>query len=161
MTNDEAVRCNKQLRLFMMAEDAANDTNRFLEESYEALDMAIKALEQATCEDCISRQAVEEMIKAELPERGMWEIEGDKEKETVCEVCVELMQKLSDLPPVTPQPKTGKWIFHKSFDNGRKNCNECIECSQCHTWLGHDCYAKTPYCPICGARMEVENEDRD
>lgn len=45
MTIDEAVRCNKQLRLFMIAEDAANDTNRFLEESYEALDMAIKALE--------------------------------------------------------------------------------------------------------------------
>lgn len=54
------------------------------------------------------------------------------------------------------QPKTGKWIFHKPFDDGHKNCNGCIECSQCHTWFGHDCYAKTPYCPNCGAKMEVE-----
>ncbi len=63
-----------------------------------------------TSEDAVSRQAVEEMIKAEMPERGMWEIEGDKEKETVCEVCVDLMQKLSELSPVTTQPKTGHWI---------------------------------------------------
>lgn len=63
-----------------------------------------------TAEDAVSRQAVEEMIKAEMPERGMCEIEGDKEKETVCEVCVDLMQKLSELPPVAPQPRTGNWI---------------------------------------------------
>lgn len=44
MTIDEAVKCNEQLRLFMMAEDAANDTNRFLQESYEALEMGIMAL---------------------------------------------------------------------------------------------------------------------
>lgn len=43
-------------------------------------------------------KTVEEMIKAEMPERGMWEIEGDKEKEIVCEVCVDLLQKLFDLP---------------------------------------------------------------
>lgn len=76
-----------------------------------ACDMAVealKALKQEPCEDCISRQAVEEMIKAEFPERGMWEIEGDTEKETVCEVCVDLMQKLSELPSVTPQPT--RWI---------------------------------------------------
>lgn len=53
----------------------------------------------------------------------------------------------------TPQPKMGQWIFHKPFDIGHKNCNECIECSQCHTWLGYDCYAKTPYCLNCGAKM--------
>jgi len=44
MTIYDAVRCNEQLRLFMVAEDAANDTNRFLEESYTALDMSINAL---------------------------------------------------------------------------------------------------------------------
>ena len=44
MTIDDAVKCNNHLKLFMMAEDAANDTNRFLEESYEALEMGIKAL---------------------------------------------------------------------------------------------------------------------
>lgn len=44
MTIDDAVKCDEQLRLFMIAEDEANDTNRFLEESYTALDMSINAL---------------------------------------------------------------------------------------------------------------------
>lgn len=44
MTIDDAVRCNEQLRFFMITEDATNDTNRFLEESYKALDMGITAL---------------------------------------------------------------------------------------------------------------------
>ena len=70
---------------------------------------AIKALEKEPCEDAVSRQAVEKMIKAEMPERGMWEIEGDTVKETVCEVCVDLIQELYKLQPVTPKEKTG-WI---------------------------------------------------
>ena len=61
----------------------------------------------------------------------------------------------NELPSITPKAKMGRWIFHKPFDNGRKNCNECIECSQCHTWFG---YAKTPYCPNCGAKMQEVEE---
>ena len=71
--------------------------------SDDVLQIIDKYAEQEPCEDAISRQAVDEMIKAEMPERGMWEIEGDKEKETVCEVCVDLMQKLSELPSVRPR----------------------------------------------------------
>ena len=56
----------------------------------EALDMAIKALEQEPCEDCISRQAVLNLINAD------WKYEG-------------LEEDVSSLSPVTPQPKTG-WI---------------------------------------------------
>ena len=69
----------------------------------DVLQIIDKYAEQEPCADAVSRQAVDEMIKAEMPERGMWEIEGDKEKETVCEVCVDLMQKLSELPSVRPR----------------------------------------------------------
>ena len=61
---------------------------------------------------------------------------------------------IESMPTIPAEPKTAEWIFHKPFDNGHKNCNDCIECSQCHTWFGYDCYAKTLYCPNCGARME-------
>lgn len=64
-------------------------------------------------------------------------------------------------PLRTEIPKKGKWIFHKPFDDGHKNCNECIECNQCHTWLGYDCYAKTRYCPNCGAEMSGGGDDAD
>jgi len=64
------------------------------------------------------------------------------------------LKAIHDGKVVEAEQRTGHWIFHESFDNGHKNCNECIECSQCHIWLGHDCYAKTPYCPNCGAKMK-------
>ena len=50
----------------------------------------------------------------------------------------------------------GKWIIHKPFDSGRHNCNECIECSVCGTWFGHDCYEISNFCPNCGADMREE-----
>ena len=122
---------------------------------------------KSVCEDVISRQAVEEMIKAEMPERGMWEIEGDKEKETVCEVCVDLMQKLSELPPVTPTDKdkrikeledlfadmlesaqsvpterTGEWINDTRYSGWT-----CTHCNY------HDGNKTDNFCPNCGAKM--------
>lgn len=81
-----------------------------------------RALSAEPCEDAISRQAVEKMIKAEMPERGMWEIEGDTVKETVCEVCVDLMQELSKLPSVTPKEKSEYEHDHevvKAYNDGQ------------------------------------------
>lgn len=110
----------------------------------EALDEAIDAVEKEPCADAVSRQAVDEMIKAEMPERGMWEIEGDKGKETVCEVCVDLIQKLSALPPVKPQePRTGHWI---RWEYSTRRCSEC-DCIVTHEYK---------FCPDCGAKMESE-----
>lgn len=119
MTNEEAIAYAKRA------------VNLGLNDETQAFcDMAIKALEQQPCEDCISRQAVEEMIKAEMPERGMWEIEGDKEKETVCEVCVDLMQKLSELPSVTPKAESED-EYKKGYSDGFRDCLDknvfCIE----------------------------------
>ena len=102
---------------------------------------AIKAMKTEPCEDAVDRQKLIDLATS-------WDKHfSDSDR------CVSLAD-IKALPPVQPEQKMGKWILHKSFDNGHKNCNECIECSQCHTWFGHDCYAKTPYCPNCGAKME-------
>lgn len=133
----------------MIRQDGAIEWFTMLREKFtkteyaEYLDMAIKALEQQPCEDAISRADVKKYLSA--PDAN-----GDR---------VIYESDLDLLPSVNPQPKVGYWIFHEPFDNGRKNCNECIECSQCHTWLGYDCYAKTPYCPNCGAKMESEVQE--
>ena len=56
----------------------------------EALDMAIKALEQDPCQDCISRQAVEKIT---------WE---EPSYTDPFNVLTEVREKVRALPPVTP-----------------------------------------------------------
>lgn len=62
---------------------------------------------------------------------------------------------ISELPPVTPQQKTGHWI---KITNGRDG----HECSVCHAYApsyqnGDEHLTK--YCPNCGAKMESEVEE--
>lgn len=124
---------------FCKSKEAVANMNEIIE--------ALEKIEQEHCGDCISRQAVldiNEHHHGQMPNH----------------VNHEIWKEIKVLPSVTPQPKVGHWIYHKPFDLGHKNCNECIECSQCHIWLDYDCYAKTPYCPFCGFKMqEVQNED--
>ena len=92
MTNEEAIEYNKNLREYMRITDTESEF-KFLKENYEALDMGIKALEQEPCDDCISREAVLDMVE------DMTDQFGNKHR-----VVTEGM--ISLLPPVTPKPKT-------------------------------------------------------
>ena len=66
-------------------------------------------------------------------------------------------EQIAAAPTIDAVPVvSGKWIIHKPFDSGRHNCNECIECSVCGTWFGHDCYEISNFCPNCGADMREE-----
>ena len=63
---------------------------------------------------------------------------------------MEIEEALGELPSVTPERKTGKWVHMVGF----------WECDQCHaeytdmpTCMGKVIYE---YCPMCGAKMEVE-----
>lgn len=55
--------------------------------------------------------------------------------------------KIKNLPPVTPQPKTGHWIFDEILDRH-------YYCSECKS-MGVDYW---DYCPNCGAKMEEVEE---
>ena len=107
------------------------------EKKYEAYDVAIKALEQEPCEDCVRRQAVLDYLEkmpSELTSDGRRMVRRRMLEEYISDT----------LPSVTPQPKNGMWIEH--FDESGK----WYECDQCHTdWGG-----PVNYCPNCGAKME-------
>lgn len=80
------------------------------------------------CGDCISREKALQITRA-------W---FDREATPS-----DLKNEIEQLPPVTPQPKMGRWIEH--FDESGK----WYECDQCHTdWGG-----SFNYCPNCGAKM--------
>lgn len=65
-----------------------------------------------------------------------------------------------------PQRKTGRWISEAkgktaTLDEfGNVSCS--AHCSECGDWLTasdeYDCRGR--FCPNCGAKMEVEHEDR-
>lgn len=105
-----------------------------------ALEMAIKALEQEPCEDCVSRQAVLDAIAANC----IWENEYNLTSSRI-EKAVE------GLPSVDPQPKTGYWTLIGYSGLRHTNLKVC-ECSNCHKRT----YGSLDFCGRCGADMRGE-----
>ena len=101
------------------------------------LGKAIKALEQEPCEDAISRQAVRHILNHEV--------------KMPIKVWKKVFELVDDLPPVTPQPKTGHWI--SLYDEVAKV--SWYECDHCHNGMAFS----TDYCPYCGCRM-IEAQER-
>lgn len=67
------------------------------------------------CEYMVSAIAVEEMLKNLLPERGMWEIEGDEAKTVICETVHDALCGLWKLPFIRPDSKEMSFT-HKALD---------------------------------------------
>ena len=119
-----------------------------------ALDMAIEALKQGACEDCISREAVFDWL-CEGCERYHWN--GDN----VCLTKCEDYRTIAKLPPVQPKQGTiihSKWIGDKDYpicvNCGCNVYEEYIACSD----YAH-IYKPMKYCPRCGATMNKENKE--
>ena len=114
----------------------------------EALDMAIKALEQQPCEDCISRAEVLDIINFE----DEWLFDANSHNADTKIAFSTIKSKISEMPSVTPKPKMGKWIQTKDECEGINFYNFSFECSEC----GREYSFKHKYCPNCGTRMESE-----
>ena len=104
-----------------------------------AFDMAIKALEQENCDDCISRQA----MHIELEK---WITYGEYKYSNATKY---LYDRIDRLPSVSPQQKMGRWIEHIEPDDAEPFV----------LWICENCGTierrKTAYCTYCGAKMEV------
>ena len=136
MTREEAIDLLDNLN--GMIEDSRNS-------DYDtAFKMAIKALEQEPCEDCISRQAVLDAISANSVFENEYNLTASR-----------IQNAVEALPPVTPKPKTGRWI-------DKDGISDFMYCSNCggkkhysEKWIG---------CPYCLADMresyKEESEDK-
>ena len=110
--------------------------------------MAIKALEQEPCEDCISRQAVIEVLnkmdRYVADELTLCDTERKFPKNEVFIVDDVYEEIVEQLPFVTH--KTGHWIKIKPYPLQMHD----YECSEC----GHETDDNTEnYCSECGAKM--------
>lgn len=110
----------------------------------------INTLEQEPCEYAISRQSaifLANDLKEDLPD-------DEHIADMVLahnEGILEYQTKLSLLPPVTPQPKTGRWIIIDDCEQFIAKCSECGRIEDSRD------ISKYPYCH-CGARMQEVEE---
>ena len=115
---------------------------------FEALDTAIKAMERPDpCEDAVSRA-----FMYELGATCVAKPDGNGN--------LIALGRIDMLPPVTPKPKTGKWIEHSFSEDGKTRLIECSECGAAYTVNCLCDYSifveERRYCNKCGAKMEEE-----
>lgn len=121
--------------------------------SVETLNMAIKALEQEPCGDCISRESVNDLVR----ELGNI-LNGTDSRRDVSTVLTDILY----LPSVSPQPKMGRWkAFTHSAYRGNDEDGEPIwrevtvyHCDLCNRRT----VIKEKYCPNCGHKMQEVEE---
>lgn len=118
-------------------------------EQKEALELAIKALEQQSCEDCVSRKLLSDNLCEGISckECSFNEIDGERG-------CL-LQKRFDELPSVQPTRPTGKWIEKEDYN--LDTYYECSECGADYCIEGDILIHK--YCPNCGARMTSEDKE--
>ena len=118
--------------------DFFKDLMESLDETREFCEITVKALEKEPCEDAISREDALMCLTGEI-----------KDTDTIETIIARFVRRIRNLPPVTPQAKTGHWI-EEIDDYGKVigwHCDKCYEDSGFTT----DC--KWDFCPNCGAKM--------
>lgn len=146
MTNEEAVKILKG------AIKKPNTKDGYLGQ---AIDLAIKALEQQPCEDCISLNKLDDIITKAI---------DDSENQTECQTLRWVLDVMSELPSVIPQPKaTGSWVEKQVVDNEEVEIEQwqsarCSNCDKYHTTPYSYYFDDYNYCPNCGAKMESEEK---
>ena len=124
MTREEAL--NKAIGIltynqvnFCKSKEAVVNMNEIIE--------ALEKIDQEQCGDCISRDAMWEVLQI------LYGTEG------------ELVEELMSLPPVLPMPKMGKWVYDKERDS--------YKCSLCGFFCAEDKLGAIPtnYCANCGS----------
>lgn len=113
----------------------------FVNDYKEALQMAIEALEQEPCEDCISREIVKQLYYKD----GYIEF-----------------SKICNLPSVTPKEKTGRWIsfgIQGEIDGQIVKVFACSECGAISIFrVSNGNIVNGDLCPNCGAKMQEVEE---
>lgn len=123
--------------------DMANDLQIFPgSKQGQTFNMAIEALNQQTCEDCISRDAVHDMLE-NIPY-----LPTDKWFNWLQKACL----RLAELPPVYPKQNEGHWYIDERPESDREIiCSNCEQPVFKYHKLDFDYRPK--YCPNCGAKM--------
>lgn len=125
-------------------------SSRVTKKCLEFWDMAIEALEAQFCEDCVSREAVQDLIAKLLSDYL-----HDEDREKIENVNAEI----GELPSVQPQRKRGKWIKIGKDSRGYTDTFECSECGELIRFMFYMDDCEYDYCPYCLADMRGDTDE--
>jgi hypothetical protein len=117
--------------------------------SAEALDYAIKALEQQPSEDCVDRNHIIATISHH---------HFDKDKDNFDLLVHNLCKEVKALSPVTPTRKVGEWCKQNDDYFDWYECSECGYGGEGEMQYSSEYDVRTKYCPNCGAEMRGKEE---
>ena len=93
----------------------------------------------------MTREEIEYRLKALLTMCDFKDAYGDAVDSTVYEEAVDMAIKALE------EQKTGTWLIAEK-DRYIVHSVRCSVCGYCISWMAN-------YCPYCGAKMEVEQDD--
>ena len=120
----------------------------------EAVGIIYGYLRKNPSEDCISRQAVSDLISnyiVEIVSEGGRDLNAHTNE--VLRQILNNICSVDALPPVSPQIKKGHWIDIKS----KKGTVIAAKCSCCMNYPKHA--IRSAFCPNCGAEMADPQEE--
>ena len=137
--------------------EAETPLDEVYKDMIESLDFVIKVLEQQPSEDCISRTELLSRIDAER--KHLLDLKMDGAEHIIVHHARRIIE---DMPSVTPQPGTGRWMRKTKVDgvydiSGVKTFGIKCQCDRCDfTTTVIEDFGYYSYCPNCGVKMEVE-----
>lgn len=160
MTNEEAKEIMSKVTFYWELGEQILTQNQI----NEALDMAIKALEQQPnrCDSCIHSEEQDgsncyECVKGIADNFEAQQTNADCISRQAALDLINANWKYEDLemdvaslPSVTPQPKIGRWV-------GVNPMVDTLICSECGENIISEEF-KSKYCPNCGVKMEEVEE---
>lgn len=106
-------------------------------------------IDRATLKEAVYQEAFEKDSREARWDSGLW-------------IRYKLFERVLDSVPAMPEQKKGKWIGVEAdgYADGSL-AYDVWECSECGYEHDGEEDTLTPYCPMCGAKMEEETEGSD
>ena len=129
----------------------------------EDMQKLLREFKNQQVEDTISRQAVLDIVRFE----NRWLLDAGSHNYDTDIAFESIISKISDLPPINPQPKAGHWSRKTKVDGvydiaGVKTWGIKCQCDRCDfTTTVIEDFGYYKYCPNCGTKMVEQQESED